>query len=157
MSIKIKEIVSVGDNGEMDVDDFSIVEKQIKQLLPGSYSIFICDAKKNRTLPQLKYLFGVVLKMISKESGIEANDLYRIFEKKYAPQKVVEFEGEEFIVQDLKKVTSKEMGLIIEQIIEFADVELGIRIPTQEELREPTAQEIYVDAYNDDWYAKMKK
>lgn len=158
MSIKIKEVVRIGGNGEVSEEDLEIVENQIRNLLPGDYSVFVCDAKKNRTLPQLRYLFGVVLRMMSKDTGMEVNDLYRIFENKYAPKKVVQFQGEDQIVQDLKSVTSKEMGDIIERIIRFADVELNIKIPTQDELREPMAQEIYVDAYNQDWYTKeMKK
>lgn len=148
MAIKIKDRFEVDGNGQFEIDE---VEKQIKQLLPGEYSIFICDSKKNRTLAQARYLFGVVLSMISKETGIENNDLYRIFENKYAPKKVINFQGEDQIVQDLKRCTSKEVGLIIEKIIRFADVELNIKIPTQEELREPMAQELYVDAYNSDW------
>lgn len=151
MSIKIKERFTVDENGDVSEEDWKVIKDQVGQLLPGEYSNFICDSKKNATLPQLKYLFGVVLSMISKETGIETNELYRIFENKYAPKKIVHFEGEDHIVQDMKRCTSKEMGLIIEKIIRFADVELNIKIPTRDEVREPMAQEIYVDAYASQW------
>ena len=154
MSVKIKDRFAVD---EVKNFDLSSIECQIENLLPGEYSVFICDSKRNRTLGQTQYLFGVVLKLICDETGVEdmdTPDLYRIFEKMFAPKKVVEFEGGEHVVQDMKRCNSKEMGLIIEKIIQYADTELGIKIPTRDEVREPMAQDIYINAYNSTWQKK---
>lgn len=152
MAIKIKSKITVFESGENDLD-IQIGDK-LEDLLEGDYTVYICDAKKNRSLSQLKYLFGVVLKTISHDTGIEVNDLYRIFEHKFAPKKVITFDGKEQIIQDLKKVSSKEMGRIIEDIIMYADMELNIKIPTIDELKQPKAQDIYVNAYNNQWIHK---
>ena len=151
MAIKIKERFFVDDDGNFDLFQ---VENQIKQLLTGEYAIYVCDSKREKTLQQYRYLFGVVFKMIGAELCLEPKDLYKIFEKKFAPQKVVDFMGEEKIVQDFKSCNSKEQGKVIEEIIRWADVEINVRIPTQDELREPVAQEAYVGAYNDTWVKK---
>lgn len=156
MSIKIKEVFHI-EEGQMSEADEDKIFDQIEQLLPGDYSIFICDSKKNRSLSQLKYLFGVVLKIVSKETGETVNNLYRIFEKMFAPRKTVVLKGEEYIVQDLKNSTSKEMGLVIEQIIDYVETELNTKIPDQDQVRESIAQDIYIDAYNDDWFDKTMK
>ena len=41
------------------------IELAIGNLKDGDYTILIMDDTKNKSLPQLKYLFGVVLKTIS--------------------------------------------------------------------------------------------
>lgn len=157
MAIKIKEKIYIDSEGEVQESQFKPFLNQVSQLLAGEYAFYVCDSKRNRTPNQFNYLFGVVLKMISADSGMEPNDLYRIFEKKYAPIKTVHFDGEDHIVQDLKRCNSKEFGLVIEKIIRFADTELGIIIPTREQMREAVAQDQYIDMYNDVWAGFIKK
>jgi len=65
--------------------------------------------------------------------------------------KTVSLNGEDLVVQDLKNCSSKEMGDVIEKIIQFADKELDITIGSREQLKDPEAQEAYVDAYNNQW------
>ncbi|MGL5690374.1 MAG: hypothetical protein ACRDD8_06065 [Bacteroidales bacterium] len=150
MSIKTKGVVTII-NGRYNLRD---VEESLSMLTDGEYSFFICDKKKNRTMPQLKYLFGVVLRRIADElegERADVNDLYRFFEKKFAPIKTISINGEECIVQDLKNSTHQEMGDVIEQIVLFAERELNISMPTRDELKLPQASEAYVNAYNDQW------
>lgn len=150
MAILIKDILQIQD-GDVELRRF---KRRLLELDDGEYSIFICNKSKNKSLSQLKYLFGVVLRTIANElEGDRAtvNDLYRFFERKYAPMKTVSINGEDLVVQDLKNCSSKEMGDVIEQIIRFADSELGITIGSREQLKEPEAQEAYVDAYNNQW------
>lgn len=145
--IKVKEEINVNENGV----DITPIKLQVKKLKPGSYALYICDKKKSRKFPQNKYLFGVVLKMISKETDIDSKDLYKIFETKFAPEKVVIFEEEEFIVRDMKRCSSAEMDAIILKIIDYAREEYGIHIPPSEDMISPECQELYVGAYNDCW------
>lgn len=150
MAILIKDILQIQD-GDVELRRF---KRRLLELDDGEYSVFICNKAKNKSLSQLKYLFGVVLRTIANElEGDRAtvNDLYRFFERKYAPMKTVSLNGEDLVVQDLKNCSSKEMGDVIEQIIRFADSELGITIGSREQLKEPEAQEAYVDAYNNQW------
>jgi len=154
MAIKIKEKIFVDDTGRLSSSQFKMFTDQTAQLLPGEYSFYVLDSKKNRSLQQGKYLFGVVLKMISTETGYDAKDLYEIFEKMFCPVKVVNFKGEEHIIQDMKRLDTKEMGIVIEKIIRWADVELGVIVPSQEQTKDPLAADFYVDAYNDSWIKK---
>lgn len=150
MAILIKDILQIQE-GDVELRRF---KRRLLELDDGEYSIFICNKSKNKSLSQLKYLFGVVLRTIANElEGDRAtvNDLYRFFERKYAPMKTVSLNGEDLVVQDLKNCSSKEMGDAIEQIIRFADSELGITIGSREQLKDPEAQEAYVDAYNNQW------
>ena len=150
MAILIKDILQIQD-GDVELRRF---KRRLLELDDGEYSVFICNKTKNKSLSQLKYLFGVVLRTIANElEGDRAtvNDLYRFFERKYAPIKTVSLNGEDLVVQDLKNCSSKEMGDVIEQIIRFADSELGITIGSREQLKDPEAQEAYVDAYNNQW------
>ena len=150
MAILIKDILQIQE-GDVELRRF---KRRLLELDDGEYSIFICNKSKNKSLSQLKYLFGVVLRTIVNElEGDRAtvNDLYRFFERKYAPMKTVSLNGEDLVVQDLKNCSSKEMGDVIEQIIRFADSELGITIGSREQLKDPEAQEAYVDAYNNQW------
>ena len=150
MAILIKDILKIQE-GDVELRRF---KRRLLELDDGEYSIFICNKSKNKSLSQLKYLFGVVLRTIANElEGDRAtvNDLYRFFERKYAPMKTVSLNGEDLVVQDLKNCSSKEMGDVIEQIIRFADSELGITIGSREQLKDPEAQEAYVDAYNNQW------
>ena len=150
MAILIKDIIQV-ENGDVEVRR---IKRRISDLEDGEYSIFICNKQKNKSLSKLKYLFGVVLRTIANElEGDRAtvNDLYRFFERKYAPMKTVSLNGEDLVVQDLKNCSSKEMGDVIEKIIQFADKELDITIGSREQLKDPEAQEAYVDAYNNQW------
>ena len=150
MAILIKDILQIQD-GDVELRRF---KRRLLELDDGEYSVFICNKAKNKSLSQLKYLFGVVLRTIANElegDRSTVNDLYRFFERKYAPMKTVSLNGEDLVVQDLKNCSSKEMGDVIEQIIRFADSELGITIGSREQLKDPEAQEAYVDAYNNQW------
>ena len=56
MAILIKDIIQV-ENGDVEVRR---IKRRISDLEDGEYSIFICNKQKNKSLSQLKYLFGVV-------------------------------------------------------------------------------------------------
>ena len=61
------------------------IELAIGNLKDGDYTILIMDDTKNKSLPQLKYLFGVVLKTISEQLPTHppVDALYRYFEEIY--------------------------------------------------------------------------
>ena len=63
MAIRSKGIVTIND-GDVDLNEF---KESLYDLSDGEYGFLIFDKEKNKTLPQLKYLNGVVLKRISEE------------------------------------------------------------------------------------------
>ena len=119
----------------------------------GKYDYILVDDSKNRSLPQLKYLFGVVLKTISRElpGNPPVNALYRFFEDTYAPIHTCTIHGEKFEYLDLKNEKSTEVDDVIQRIIRHAEKEWGIRIPTKEELQAAPAKALYAEAYMDVW------
>lgn len=125
----------------------------VDNLPEGEYEYILYDKKKNRSLPQLKYLFGVVLKAIS--NGLPdhptVDALYRYFEEVYAPIHVCEIDGEKFEYFDLKNENSTEMDSVIQRIVHHATNEWGIEIPERDFLKLPEARQLYVEANYDLW------
>jgi hypothetical protein len=147
--IKIKGVVEVQDNNA----GFKELVDLLDNLPNGEYEYLIYDKLKNRSLPQLKYLFGVVLKTIS--NGLPdhppVDALYRYFEEVYAPIHTCKIQGEKYEYFDLKNEKSIEMDDVIERIIHHAATQWNITIPTKEEIREAEARELYIDAYAEMW------
>lgn len=153
MAILIKDIVKV-EGGKLD-SSFDNFGDRIEELLQdGDYAVFVCNKEKNKSLSQIKYLFGIVLRAISDHIGGEqypVNDLYRYYEAKFAPIKVISINGEEFPTQSIKDASQKELGVIIEQIIEDAERELGVTFPERKEVSSASCQELFVGAYASQW------
>lgn len=125
----------------------------VDDLPEGKYKFVIYDDKKNRSLPQLKYLFGVVLKTISDQlsSHPPVDALYRYFEEVYAPLHTCEIQGEKYEYLDLKNEKSTEMSNVIDDIIHHAAQEWGIAVPDRDSLRDAEATEAYIGAYTEMW------
>lgn len=155
MAIRSKGIVTIND-GDVDLNEF---KESLYDLSDGEYGFLIFDKEKNKTLPQLKYLNGVVLKRISEElprhPGISA--LYRYFEELYAPILKDEIDGETYEYFDLKSTKSSEMNEVIEKIIHHAKTKWNIEIITRDELKLPSASEPYADAYANQWKDYSRK
>ena len=123
------------------------------QLRDGEYEFVIFDKRKNRSLPQLKYLFGVVLKTISDQlpDHPPVDALYRYFEDVYAPIHVCEIDGKKFEYFDLKNENATEVDDVIQRIVRHATIEWGIEIPERDFLKLPEARQLYVEANYDLW------
>lgn len=148
--IKKKGIIKIYDN---DDADFKELNDSVDGLPNGEYGFLIYDNSKNRALPQLKYLFGVVLKTISEkmESHPSPEALYRWFEELYAPIHTSYIEGEKFEYFDLKNEKSIELDNVINMIIRHAAERWNISVPSREEMRESQAREPYAEAYAGTW------
>ena len=133
--------------------DLQELVSSVDGLPEGNYHFVICDDRKNRSLPQLKYLFGVVLKTISQKlpDHPPVDALYRYFEEVYAPLHVCEINGEKYEYFNLKNEKSIEMSNVIDNIIHHAASEWGIALPELKQLMAPEAREAYMDAYLEMW------
>lgn len=147
--IKWKGVITIQE-GNADLQELT---DSLDRLPDGKYDFFIYDTQKNRSLPQLKYLFGVVLKTIS--NGLpdhpSVDALYRYFEEIYVPVHTCEIQGERYEYFDLKNDKSIEMDDVIEKIIHHAATQWSIPIPTRDEVRDAEAKELYADAYAEMW------
>lgn len=81
--IRAKGIIEVRE-GYADTNELL---DSVDELPNGEYGYLLFDKKKNRSLPQLKFLFGYLLKQLSEELPEHPNPeaLYRYFEELYAP------------------------------------------------------------------------
>lgn len=155
--IRSKGIIEVHE-GYADTSEF----KEAVDILPdGEYGYLIFDKKKNRSLPQLKFLFGYVLKTLSEElpGNPKPEALYSYFEEIYAPIHRCKIPGEEteFEYFDLKNEPAAEMDAVINDIIHHAKNEWGIDLLTRERLKAAEAQELYAGAYADTWKNYLRK
>ena len=126
----------------------------IEKLKDGDYTVLILDDTKNKSLPQLKYLFGVVLKRVSDQLPTHppVDALYRYFEEVYAPIHICNLPGgEKFEYFSLKNEKASEMNEIIERIIHHVTTKWGIEIESRDSMKLPEAKELWAGAYTEQW------
>ena len=148
--IKDKGIINI-DGGHANTEE---LHDSIAHLPDGEYGYLIFNKEKNKALPQLKYLFGIVLKNIAEKlpDNPSPDALYKYFEEIYAPLRSCCINGERYEYFDLKNEPSKEMNNFIERVIHHAKTEWDISaIPTREELKSSGAKSPYIDAYASTW------
>lgn len=147
--IKYKGTFEVHEEGAQLQEPYDFLDS----LPVGEYQILVYDMKKNRSLPQLKYLFGVVLRLISQElpSKPPINILYRYFETIYAPLRSYTIEGRNYEYRDLKNEKAIEVDNVIQRIIHHAKTKWGIEIPDRDLLKTPEAVELYTEANEELW------
>ena len=126
------------------------LEEALDKLPDGeNYKFLIVDDKPNRQLPQLTYLFSVLLSAISQQlpgkPGTEA--LYRYFEDMFAPLHTCNINGEVYEWTDLKREKSNDIGKFIERVAEHARKKWGLEIPDIEGCRLPENSELFSRAY----------
>jgi hypothetical protein len=117
------------------------------------YEVFVCTKRKTRSLPQNKYYWGCVLAIISKEVGIDPEDLHEYFKDKYSFR--TEFYlREDYVyskksqllknellggIRDLpistKMMSTKDFGEYLDKIVRWAN-EKDMRIPQPNEIPE---------------------
>jgi hypothetical protein len=124
----------------------------------GTFLFYLYDDTRNRPLPQLKYLFGTVLKTISDQlpDHPSVESLYRYFEEVYAPIHTTYINGEKYEYFDLKNEKSIEMDDVIGMIIHHAAEQWGIKILSREELSSKEAQGNYADAQAEMWKLHLR-
>lgn len=154
--IRSKGIINIQNN---DADTQELL-CSIDDLPDGEYGYLIFDKERSKALPQLKYLFGIVLKSISEKLSDHppVDALYRYFEEIYAPMRTCNIQGEKYEYFDLKNEKSIEVNDIIEKIIHHAETEWGITgILKRDELKSPEAKEPYAEAYASQWENYSRK
>ena len=149
--IKAKGIVEVHE-GYADTDELM---DSVDTLPNGQYGYLLFDKRKNRSLPQLKFLFGYLLKTLSEEleGHPEPEALYRYFEELYAPIHTCQIpnEAEPYEYFDLKNENAAEMDFVIEKVIHHAKSEWNIDLLSRDQLKASEAQEAYAGAYAETW------
>ena len=91
------------------------------------------DLLNPRTNPQNKYYFGVVLALISSETGHTPDECHEIFKAKFIPIKQLRVGGKIYhIPGSTKELMTVEFNEYIEKIRRFAAEKLSLSIPDPE-------------------------
>lgn len=119
---------------------------EIKSLDPGKYQFFVCDYRENRTIPQNRYLWGVVYKAISDHLGYAAEDVHEICKFKFLRLTVADPETGDIIETggSTRVLDTKNFTWYIDKVKDWAWNAFGCVIPDQ---NSPTNQ-LIVDLYS---------
>lgn len=127
------------------------IEPKLKEGV--SYTLYLMDHKKNRTLNANRYYHGVVLKTIANHMGeknidVTADDLHEVMKGRFNP-KVVLIDGEPVeIGETTKKMSQDRFVEYIEEIREWSLDKLNCYIPLPTEVIEADFGDLYVEAYH---------
>lgn len=153
-NLKHEENVMIKSQGKFRKVDGTLfkheLDASLSKLPDGeSFRFLIVDDKPNRVLPQLTYLFSVLLKVISDQlpDHPPTEALYRYFEEEFAPLHTCKINGEVYEYTDLKRERVVDVGKFVESVTEFARKEWHLEIPENKDLKKPENAELYSQAY----------
>jgi len=90
--------------------------------------------KRDRSLKQNSYLWGVVYTMIAAETGHTTEELHEFFKMLLLDRKFMQVGKEEFMIpKSTTTLSTEEFSKYVEQVRAFAGTELGITIPDPNE------------------------
>jgi hypothetical protein len=96
--------------------------------------ITVSDIKKERSNNQNAYYWGVLIRILSDETGQEADDLHEHFRDRFLTKNFIHIGGEEKeVAKSTKKLSTNEFEEYQEKIRAFAAEELSIIIPLPNE------------------------
>jgi hypothetical protein len=109
--------------------------KVLKTLKPVKYSLDIKQFKNKRSNPQNRYYWGVIIKILSNETGFFPDEMHEHLKRKFLPvEKVIKQTGERVIVgSTTTELDTFEGEQYFEQIRIWALSELDILIPEPNE------------------------
>lgn len=91
-------------------------------------SVEIKIEENSRTQQQNRYMWGVVYKIVSQETGYTVNEVHEVFKQKFLTYTK---KGHKF-TKSTTELSTKEFGEYLDQVINYAQSELGYIIPDPE-------------------------
>jgi hypothetical protein len=123
------------------IKDGELIIPSMPKLKDGDYVVSIKKKRETRTYSQLKYLFGVVYKIIAKETGHDIDDIHSAMKDMFLKSKLMlhrtDQEGREVTywipytqsLSDVGGVSIESMIEYIENVRKWAGEWLGLIIP----------------------------
>ncbi len=107
----------------------------LKSVKPVKYLVKLSKYRKQRSMPQNKYYWGVVLEILSDCTGFTPEEMHHVLKAKFNPvQKTFKATGETFLMgKSTTELNTEEMEKYLEQIRIFAVQELDCLIPLPNE------------------------
>jgi hypothetical protein len=115
--------------------DKRIFQALAQQLKDGHYEIHVQKLQANRSLPQNRFYWGVVIHALAEHTGYTPNELHELMKMKFLPKSLALLDGNgdvkgEFVMggstRTLKVV---EFMDYVKQVQRFAAEELGVITP----------------------------
>ena len=125
---KLKGLVSNG-NLNLDYNDKIRQQKWLQALNGKRVEMIIKPFRAKRTIPQNSYYWGIVLKIISKETGYTSDELHEFFKRVYL-KKEITIGGKIYETSiSTKKLKTDQFSEYIEKIKGFVFLKLDLVIP----------------------------
>jgi hypothetical protein len=107
----------------------------LKSLKPKKYHLEIKQHREVRSLSQNKYYWGVVIKILSNETGFLEDEMHEVLKKKFNPKvKALRQTGEEFLIGgSTTELDTMNFEEYLSKIKIWAIQELDIYIPDPNE------------------------
>ena len=129
---KLKGVVK-GGNLKLDYNDALKQVKLLQSLEGKRVEVIIRAERHKRTIPQNSYYWGVVLLLISKETGYTSEELHEFFKRIYLKKEII-IGGQVYEVSiSTKKLNTEQFMDYIEKIKGFVLAKLNLVIPNPDE------------------------
>ena len=124
----------VTDGGQLKVSDREALSRYLTTLAGRDVDVVVKRHRKDRTSPQNRYYYGVVVAVLADHLGYERDELHEA-----VAQKFLSLTGPDDPLQRRRStadLTTAEMTDYIEQVRRFASSEFGCYIPDANEASE---------------------
>jgi hypothetical protein len=126
-------ILKVDFSSKLDKERLYNVLKGLKSI---PYLIELRVNRNNRSIPQNKFYWGVVINILSNHTGFEPEEVHEVLRAKFLKYRTVVFEEEIEVTKSTKNLDTKEFEEYLEKIRMFAAQELDVQIPLPNEVIE---------------------
>ena len=125
----MKTIYFTPDYTNFNFEDPKAFKNLPKELRQRRHVMTIKEYKENRSKQQNAYMWGVVLDIISKETGYDPEEAHQLMGKLF----LCYFKNKEKFVKSTTSLDTKEMEQYLEKVRRFASIELHCFIPLPRE------------------------
>lgn len=128
--MKKHKIFFAPNNGEINYEIDGQFDRIILSLRPKRHVMTIEEYRRNRSSEQNRYYWGIIMKMISDETGYLPDEVHQLMAQKFLG--TYEKNGHTF-VKSTTRLNTAEMEEYHSQIRMFASMELHLYIPLPNE------------------------
>jgi len=128
--------VGTVEQGKLDIDFSANFDRWLMILEGQRVTIEVKKFKKKRSLPQMRYYFGVVIEELLEPMGYRKDEKEKVHQiMKYKFLRTIDDNGNEYVptLSEITKVDTVRMGEYLDQIKIFAAQDLGWYIPDPNE------------------------